>query len=73
MTDQVSKLADAIGVARKTRRVVVQNVIFALGVKIGVLILGAMGVATMWQAVFADVGVTVIAVLNSMRILLDRS
>lgn len=72
MTDQVSKLADAIEVARKTRRVVVQNVIFALGVKIGVLILGAMGVATMWQAVFADVGVTVIAVLNSMRILLDR-
>ncbi len=70
MTDQVSKLVDAIEVAKKTRRIVMQNVIFAIGVKVFVLILGALGLATMWQAVFADVGVTVIAVLNSMRILI---
>ncbi|HHW71581.1 MAG TPA: cadmium-translocating P-type ATPase [Clostridiales bacterium] len=73
MTDQVSKLTDAIEVARKTRRIVMQNIIFAIGVKVFVLILGALGFATMWQAVFADVGVTVIAVLNSMRILIEPS
>ena len=69
MTDQVSKLVDAIEVAKKTRRIVMQNVIFAIGVKVFVLILGALGLATMCGSV-ADVGVTVIAVLNSMRILI---
>lgn len=73
MTDQVSKLTDAIEVARKTRRIVMQNVVFAIGVKVFVLILGALGLATMWQAVFADVGVTVLAVLNAMRILIAPS
>lgn len=67
MTDEPSKLADAISISRKTRRIVWQNIIFALGVKAVFMILGAFGAATMWQAVFGDVGVTVIAVLNATR------
>ena len=69
MTDEPSKLVDAINVANATKRIVMQNIIFALGVKAVFLILGAIGVAGMWEAVFADVGVTIIAVLNAMRIL----
>ena len=67
MTDEPSKIAKAIEIARKTNKIVWQNILFALGVKIIVLILGAGGVATMWEAIFADVGVALIAVLNAMR------
>ena len=69
MDDQPSKIPLAISIARKTLRIVKQNIVFALGVKALVLVLGACGVATMWEAVFADVGVSVIAILNSMRAL----
>jgi len=67
MTDEPSKIAKAIEIASKTNKIVWQNIIFALGVKIIVLILGAGGIATMWEAIFADVGVALIAVLNAMR------
>jgi Cd2+/Zn2+-exporting ATPase len=67
MTDEPSKIAGAIRIAKKTRSIVWQNIIFALGVKAVILVLGAMGVATMWEAVFGDVGVALIAVLNAMR------
>ncbi|MEF3356222.1 heavy metal translocating P-type ATPase [Paenibacillus sp. GYB006] len=69
MTDEPSKIATAIRIAKRTRAIVWQNIIFALGVKAIFLILGAFGIATMWEAVFSDVGVTVLAVLNAMRIL----
>ena len=68
MTDEPSKLITAINTARRTRKIVWQNIILALGVKGIVLIMGAMGMATMWEAVFADVGVALIAVFNAMRI-----
>ncbi len=69
MDDKPSKLADAIRIARKTCAIVRQNVVFALAVKLLVMVLGAFGVANMWEAVFADVGVSVIAILNAMRAL----
>ena len=69
MDDDVRKIASTVKIARKTLGVVKQNIVFALGVKLIVLILGALGVANMWEAVFADVGVSVIAILNSMRVL----
>jgi len=69
MTDEPFKLATAIEVARKTRSIVWQNIIFALSVKAIILVLGALGAASMWSAVFGDVGVALIAVLNAMRIL----
>ena len=67
MTDEPSKIASAIKIARKTRNIVMQNIVFALGVKLILLVLIALGLGTMWEAVFGDVGVTLIAVLNSMR------
>lgn len=67
MTDEPSKIVTAIKIAKKTKSIVVQNIVFALGVKIIILILGAFGFATMWEAVFGDVGVALIAVLNAMR------
>ena len=67
-TDQPSKIATAIGIGRATRRVVWQNIVLAFGVKLIVLLLGALGVATMWEAVFADVGVALLAILNAIRI-----
>ncbi len=67
MDDRPSQIACAIGLARKTMRIVWQNIIFALGVKFAVLILAALGIANMWMAVFADVGVAVLAILNAMR------
>jgi Zn2+/Cd2+-exporting ATPase len=67
MTDEPSKIVTAIKIAKKTKSIVIQNIVFALGVKIIILILGAFGVATMWEAVFGDVGVALIAVLNAMR------
>ncbi len=69
MDDKVEKIATTVGIARKTLRIVKQNIVFALAVKALVLILGAFGIANMWEAVFADVGVAVIAILNSMRAL----
>ena len=69
MDDKLSKIAVAIKIAKKTLRIVRQNIVFALAVKALVLLLGALGVANMWGAVFADVGVAVIAILNSMRTL----
>jgi Zn2+/Cd2+-exporting ATPase len=69
MTDEPSKLIEALKVAKKTRNIVIQNIVFALGVKVIIMILGAGGLATMWEAVFADVGVTVIAVFNSIRVM----
>ncbi|MDR2747991.1 MAG: cadmium-translocating P-type ATPase [Treponema sp.] len=67
MTDEPSRLADAAAIARKTHRIVWQNIIFALGVKGIILCLGALGLASMWVAVFADVGVALLAILNAMR------
>ncbi|MSR90297.1 heavy metal translocating P-type ATPase [Inconstantimicrobium porci] len=69
MNDEPSKIADAIKIARKTNRIVWQNIIFSLGVKVVILVLVAAGLGNMWEAVFADVGVALIAVLNAMRIL----
>ena len=69
MDDKPSKVALAIRIARRTIGIANQNVIFAIGVKVLVLLLAAFGLATMWMAVFADVGVTVLAVLNAMRAL----
>ena len=69
MDDKPSKIATAIAIARRTLGIVRQNIVFALGVKAIVLVLGAIGIATMWLAVFADVGVSVIAILNAMRAL----
>ena len=67
MTDEPSKLVTAIKIARRTRRIVWQNVVFALGTKAVILILGALGMATIWEAVFGDVGVAVISILNATR------
>ncbi len=69
MTDEPSKLAEAVMISRRTLRIVKQNIAFALGVKALVLILAAFGVSTMWEAVFADVGVCLLAVLNATRAL----
>ncbi|NDV66872.1 heavy metal translocating P-type ATPase [Bacteroides sp. 224] len=68
-TDQPSKIATAIKIGKKTRAIVIQNIVLALSIKVFVLILGALGIATMWEAVFADVGVTLLAILNAIRIL----
>ena len=67
MTDEPSKIVDAIKIAKRTKDIVWQNIVFALGVKAVILVLGALGIATMWEAVFGDVGVALIAVLNAMR------
>ncbi len=69
MTDEPSKIAEGIKISKKTYKIVWQNIIFALGIKIIVMIFGALGMASMWEAVFADVGVALIAVLNAMRIM----
>ncbi|HEM3614252.1 TPA: cadmium-translocating P-type ATPase [Streptococcus suis] len=69
MTDEPSKIATAMKVSKKTLKIAHQNIVFAIGIKIIVLILSAFGIATMWTAIFADVGVTIIAVLNAFRAL----
>lgn len=69
MEDDPSRLVTALDIARGTRQVVVQNIVFALGVKGIVLALGALGLVGMWAAVFADVGVALIAILNALRVL----
>ena len=69
MTDEPSKIVDAIYLSKKTMRIVKENIIFAISVKVLVLILSAIGLSTMWEAVFADVGVSIIAIINSLRVL----
>lgn len=69
MTDEPSKIVTAVKIARRTRKIVWQNIILALGIKAFFLVLGAFGIATMWEAVIADVGVSLIAILNAMRVL----
>lgn len=69
MTDEPSKIVNAIKISKKTMRIVKENIIFAIFVKIAVLVLSAIGMATMWKAVFADVGVSIIAIINALRVL----
>ncbi len=67
MNDNVNNIYTAVKIARKTHRIVMENIVFALGVKVLVLALTAFGLGNMWAAVFADVGVSVIAIINAMR------
>ena len=67
--DQPSRVAEAVALGRRTRRIVAQNIVFAIGVKVLVMILGVLGIATMWEAVFADVGVALLCILNALRLL----
>jgi Cd2+/Zn2+-exporting ATPase len=69
MDDKPSKIAAAVRIARRTLTIARENIAFAIGIKVLVLLLAVLGLATMWMAVFADVGVTVLAVLNAMRAL----
>lgn len=69
MNDNPLSLVRGISIAKKTRAVVIQNIVFALGVKLAFLAMGAVGITTLWEAVFADVGVTLIAILNTLRVL----
>ena len=69
MTDEPSKIASSILISKKTMRIVKQNIVFAIAVKVAVLILSSLGIASMWAAVFADVGVSVLAIINALRIL----
>ena len=69
MTDEPSKIVDTIRLSKKTMKIVKENIIFAINVKVLVLILSAIGISTMWEAVFADVGVSIIAILNALRVL----
>jgi len=73
MTDEPSKIVTAIKVAKRTRKIVLQNIVLSLGVETIFLALGAVGAVTMWEAVFADMGVTIIAILNAMRVLNTKS
>lgn len=72
MDDKPSKIAEAVEISRKTLRIVRQNIVFALAIKALVLLLGALGLANMWEAVFADVGVSVLAILNAMRAMRNK-
>ncbi len=69
MTDELSKIASSIKISKKTMRIVRENIVFAIAVKIGVLVLSAFGIASMWAAVFADVGVSTLAIINALRVL----
>lgn len=69
MTDEPSKIATAIRISKKTLKIAHENIVFAIGIKVAVLLLSALGITTMWSAIFADVGVTIIAILNSFRAL----
>ena len=69
MKDDPMQLADAFAISKKTNRIVLQNIIFALGVKLIIQVLGVLGLANMWAAVFADVGVSIIAIFNSLRLM----
>ena len=72
MDDDLNKIPVTVNIARKTVKIVRENIVFALGIKFAVMILGALGHADLWLAVFADVGVSVIAILNSLRMLKTR-
>jgi len=69
MDDRLDRLPEALAISRFTRKIVVQNIVFALGIKAVFLVLGAFGIATMWEAVIADMGVALLAVFNAMRTL----
>ena len=69
MTDELDKIVDGIKISKHTSKIIKQNLIFAIGVKVLVLILSSFGIASMWQAVFADTGVTLLTILNTTRIL----
>ena len=73
MTDEPSKIIKAIKISKKTMRIVKENIVFAIFVKIAVLILTAFGLSTMWEAVFADVGVSIIAIINALRVLYTKN
>jgi Cd2+/Zn2+-exporting ATPase len=72
VSGKLSRIPEAISIARKTVRIAKQNIVFALGIKLAILVLGAVGIANMWIAVFADVGVAVLAILNAMRALIVK-
>jgi Cd2+/Zn2+-exporting ATPase len=72
LDDDPMKVSDVYILSKKVRKTVIQNIVFALSVKALVLILGALGLATMWEAVIADVGVSVVAILNSMRLMKNK-
>ena len=72
MTDELSKIVDSIKISRKTMKIVKENIIFAIAVKIIVLFLSAFGITNMWAAVFADVGVSILAILNSLRTVIGK-
>ena len=69
MNDELDKIIEAIHISKKTTRIIKQNLIFAIGIKILVLLLSAIGISSMWQAVFADTGLTLLTILNTTRIL----
>ena len=69
MTDEPSKIVNTIKLSKKTMKIVKENIVFAIFVKVLILILSALGLSTMWEAVFADVGVSVIAIINALRVL----
>lgn len=69
MTDAIEKINEAINISKKTSRIIKQNLTFSIGIKILVLVLSIFGIANMWEAVFADVGATLITILNAIRIL----
>ena len=71
-TDQPSRVADAVELGCRTRRIVRENIAFAIGVKLLVMVLGVAGVANLWEAVFADVGAALLCVLNSLRLMRSR-
>ena len=73
MDDKLSKLTTVINIAKRTMRIAKENIVFALTVKTVILLISAIGLGNMWLAIFADVGVSVIAILNSMRTLISRS
>jgi Cd2+/Zn2+-exporting ATPase len=68
MNDDIGKLGTALRVAKKTRRIVMQNIIFALGTKLAIMLLAFLGITSIWFAIFADVGVALLAVLNAARV-----
>ena len=72
MTDEMAKLPTAIRISRMTKKIAWQNIILAIGIKILVMVLGTLGIANMWMAIFADVGVAILAVINSLRILVYK-
>lgn len=73
MTDEISKISKIIYISKKTMKIVKENIFFAIAIKVAVLVLSALGISTMWEAVFADVGVSILAILNALRILLIKN